>query len=246
MTRGVRGPVVVTGTDTGVGKTIVTAAIAAAATISGLSVGVVKPGQTGIPEGSADESDADTVQRLAGPAAASTLASYPDPLAPLAASRTSGLPPLELDSVVAAVRQATSDHDLVLIEGTGGVLVPMGPARRGAGGWTVADLASTVRAPVVVVVRAGLGTLNHTALTLEALARRELAALVVIGAWPPEPALVHQTNLVDLPGELAGVVPERAGALSPQTFRASAPSWLAPVLHGHFDAPSFRARTVSI
>jgi len=241
MSDGLRGPVVVTGTDTGVGKTIVTAAIAAAATMSGLRVAVVKPGQTGIGEGSADEPDADKVQRLAGPASASTLASYPDPLAPLTAARTSGLAALELDSVVAAVGRAATDHDLVLIEGAGGLLVPMGQAGPGTAGWTVADLAAALRAPVIVVVRAGLGTLNHTALTLEALARRELVALVVIGAWPPEPELVHQTNLADLPGELAGVVPDRAGALSPEIFRASAPSWIAPILHGRFDPAAFRA-----
>ena len=90
------GPVVVTGTDTGVGKTVVTAAIAAAAMRAGRTVGVVKPAQTG------DESDVDSVRRLAGPAVAVALASFPDPLAPLAAARVAGLPPLRLNDVVAA------------------------------------------------------------------------------------------------------------------------------------------------
>ncbi len=254
---GLRGPVVVTGTDTGVGKTIVTAAIAAAATAKGLRVAVVKPGQTGVTEGSTIEPaarapaarsalvptalpDMDIVVRLAAPAAAVTLASYPDPLAPLAASRVSGLPPLEIEPVVAAIQDLATGHDLVLIEGAGGLLVPMGRA-----GWSIADLARDLSAPVVLVARAGLGTLNHTALTLEALDRRGLRAVVVIGAWPAEPELVHRTNLDDLPGELAGALPDGAGTLAPRKFRSSAPTWLSPVLHGELDPTRFRTESIA-
>jgi dethiobiotin synthetase len=94
---------------------------------------------------------------------------------------------------------------------------------------------------VVVVARAGLGTLNHTALTLEALQRRGLAAYVVIGAWPARPKLVHQTNLVDLPGELDGILPDGAGALPGAQFRAQAPTWLSARLYGTADAHLLRA-----
>jgi dethiobiotin synthetase len=232
-----RGPVVVTGTDTGVGKTIVTAALAAAATAGGLRVAVLKPVQTGIALGArGEESDVDTVARLAGPTAHRTLATYPDPLAPLAAARVAERPPLSLRESLDAVRALAVAYDLVLIEGAGGLLVPMGIAN--AGPWTVADLAGVAGAAVVVVTRAGLGTLNHTALTLEALVRRKLPARLVVGAWPAQPELVHRTNLADLTtlgGPLAGVVAEGAGGLSPETFRASARSWLAPVLHGTLD-----------
>jgi dethiobiotin synthetase len=221
----------VTGTDTGVGKTVVTAAIAAAAGAAGCRVAVLKPGQAG---DESDESDVDTVVRLAAPWSARTLASYPDPLAPLAAARVRGLPTLALTDAVEAVRG--TDADVVLVEGAGGLLVPMGP------GWTVADLAAALGAPAVVVARAGLGTLNHTALTLEALRRRDIPARVVIGAWPAAPELVHRTNLYDLGGELAGAVPDGAGAWPAPTFAAAAPDWLAPVLHGRFDAASFRAQ----
>jgi dethiobiotin synthetase len=237
---GVRGVVVVTGTDTGVGKTVVTAAIAATASAAGLRVAVVKPGQTGIRPGAAEESDVDVVRRLANPALARTLATYPHPLAPLAAARTSGLPPLELTEVIAAIRECPPEHDLVLVEGAGGLLVPMGPTAAGLA-WTVADLSTELAARAVVVARAGLGTLNHTALTLEALAQRGIEALLVIGAWPAEPELVHRTNMVDLRGELAGAVPDGAGRLAPTIFRASAPSWLSPTLHGRFDPDRFRA-----
>lgn len=224
---GLLGPVVVSGTDTGVGKTIVTAAMAAAAASAGLRVAVLKPGQTGIPSGSPEESDVDVILRLAGPAVARTLATYPDPLAPAVAARVSGLAPLEMAAVAAQVGQLQAAYDLVLVEGAGGLLVPMG-----AGNWTVADLASHLSAPVVVVIRAGLGTLNHTALTLEALARRRIEARVVIGCWPAAPELAHRTNLADLGPAIEGMLPEGAGDLSPEVFRQRAPSWLSPRLHG--------------
>ena len=175
------GPVLVTGTDTEVGKTVVTAAIAAAAQAAGLRVAVVKPGQTGTASG--EPGDVDAVNRLAAPLTGRTLASYPDPLAPLAAARVADLPPLELYAAVDAVRAEADKHDLVLIEGAGGLLVPMG-LRPSGEPWTMADLAVSLGVPAVVVARAGLGTLNHTALTLEALDRRAVPAGVVIGAWP--------------------------------------------------------------
>jgi dethiobiotin synthetase len=228
-----------TGTDTGVGKTIVTAAIAAAATQAGLRVAVVKPGQTGTAD--TDETDAETVRRLAGPATVRNLASYPDPLAPLTAARVAGLAPLVLADVLSVVEDLAADHELVLVEGAGGLLVQMGD-----GSWTVADLAIALGAPAVVVARPGLGTLNHTALTLEALERREVPARVVVGAWPDRPELVHRTNLSDLTGELAGVVPDGVGGWQPARFREQAGDWLAPELHGTFDAEKFRSAASSV
>jgi dethiobiotin synthetase len=204
-----------------------------------LRVAVLKPGQTGI--GGDEEADADVVRRLAAPTTVRTLAEYPDPLAPLSAARVAGLPPLVLADVLAAVEQLAAEHELVLVEGAGGLLVPMG-----GGGWTTADLAMALGAPAIVVARAGLGTLNHTSLTMEALDRREVTARVVIGAWPAQPELVHRTNLSDLPKELAGAVPEGAGALSPREFHAGAAGWLAPELHGTFDAATFRSQASSI
>ena len=221
---------VVTGTDTGVGKTIVTAALAAAATAAGLRVAVVKPAQTG------DDSDTTTIARLANPAAATTLASFPDPLAPLAAARVSGMDPLDLFAITDTIRQVDREHDLTLVEGAGGLLVPLG-LRPGGQAWTIADMAVVLDAPAVVVSRAGLGTLNHTALTLEALERRGIAARVVIGAWPQRPELVHFTNLVDLPGQLHGLLPDGAGGMEPGVFQRSAPGWLTGDLHGTCDDP---------
>ena len=144
MTAALTGPVLVTGTDTGVGKTIVTAAIAACATAAGLRVAVVKPGQTGVDPAYGEVPDEEVIARLAGPAHTRTMATYPDPLAPLAAARVAQLAPLDLYTVVDTVKHVVDGYDLVLVEGAGGLLVPMGPRIAeipGGGHWTVADLA---------------------------------------------------------------------------------------------------------
>lgn len=227
-----RGPILVTGTDTDVGKTVATAAIAAAAQAAGQRVAVIKPGQTGTtPDGGGD---VDVITRLAAPMTARTLASYPHPLAPLAAARVAELPPLELYAVVDEIRAEAEKHDLVLIEGAGGLLVPMG-LRPSGEAWTVADLAVSLGAPAVVVARAGLGTLNHTALTLEALDRRAVPAGVVLGAWPAEPELVHWANLTELVPNMVGALPDGAGTMEPGVFRRSAPGWFTPALYGVLD-----------
>jgi dethiobiotin synthetase len=227
-----RGPILVTGTDTDVGKTIVTAAITAAAQAAGLRVAVLKPGQTGTATGAVP--DIDTVNRLAAPMTARTLVSYPEPLAPLAAARVAEAEPLELYTVADEIRAEADKHDLVLIEGAGGLLVPMG-LRPSGEAWTLADLAVSIGAPAVVVTRAGLGTLNHTALTLEALDRRAVPAGVVLGAWPAEPELVHWANLTELVPNMVGALPDGAGTMEPGVFRRSAPGWLTPALYGVLD-----------
>jgi dethiobiotin synthetase len=227
-----RGVVLITGTDTDVGKTIVTSAITAAAQAAGLRVAVVKPGQTGTVLGG--PTDIDLINRLAAPHTARTLASYPEALAPLAAARVAHLPPLELYEVVDAIRAESAKHDLVLVEGAGGLLVPMG-VRPSGEPWTLADLATTLGVSTIVVSRAGLGTLNHTALTLEALARRGVPVGVVLGAWPAEPELVHWANFSELLPHLVGALPDGAGAMDPGVFRRSAPGWLTPALYGVLD-----------
>jgi dethiobiotin synthetase len=196
--------IVVTGTDTGVGKTIVSAALAA---LSGERVAYVKPAQTG------DDDDAATVARLAG-VETHVLARYPDPLAPATAARRAGLAPVTPEQVAEYVRGL--DAELVLIEGAGGLLV-----RFDDDGGTLADVAELLDAPVLVVARAGLGTLNHTALTLAALRARELECLgVVIGSWPREPDLAARCNLGEL-GPILGRIPEGAGDLNREAFLAT-------------------------
>jgi dethiobiotin synthetase len=206
---------VVAGTDTGVGKTVVTAALAASARAREERVAVVKPVQTGVKAG--EPGDLEDVRRLSGVDDLHELARFDDPLAPATAARRAGVTPPTVPEL--AQRIATlGDRDLVLVEGAGGLLVHFDAA-----GATLADLALLLGAPVVLVARAALGTLNHTALTCQALRAQGVRCLgVVIGAWPARPDLAARCNLEDLPryadAPLLGRLPERAGELNASTF----------------------------
>ncbi|GAA2146437.1 dethiobiotin synthase [Kitasatospora kazusensis] len=238
----------VTGTGTEVGKTVVTAAVAALAARDGGPVAVLKPGQTGV--GPEEPGDAAEVVRLAGaPAGALTtreLARYPEPLAPDTAARRSGLPQIRPEQVAEAVAELASDHRLVLVEGAGGLLV-----RYDDQGRTLADMARAAIAlglpvQVLLVAQAGLGTLNTTALSAEALRARGLPLLgVVVGSWPREPDLAARCNLADLPAvagaPLLGVLPQGAAAVGGAPFREIADASLAPALGGVWDASAFTA-----
>lgn len=229
--------VVITGTGTEVGKTVATAAVAAASLGQGLSVAVLKPAQTGVAEGEAG--DAAEVARLAGAVTAVELARYPEPLAPATAARRSRRQTIGPEEIAEAAAKLAAVHDVVLIEGAGGLLV-----RYDEQGSTLADAARLLRARILLVAPAGLGTLNATALTAEALHARKLSCLgVIIGSWRPEPDLAERCNIADLPqaadAPLLGALPEAAAALSPAAFRASAPDWLAPQLGGTWDGDAF-------
>lgn len=229
---------VITGTGTGIGKTIVTAALAANASGDGQRVAVVKPAQTGVAPG--EPGDLAEIRRLSGVSDTHEFARFPAPLSPEAAARAAGRPPLVMDQAAARIRGLATGRDLVLVEGAGGLLVRYRP-----GGATLADLAHALAAEVLVVTAAGLGTLNHTALTLEALAARRLPlAGLVIGCWPSDPGLAERSNLDDLQAvagrPLAGAVPAGAGRLRRAAFRRLARQALAPSLGGHFDPAGFR------
>jgi dethiobiotin synthetase len=229
---------IITGTDTGVGKTVTAAALAARAHDLGRSVAVVKPAQTGEPLAGEPRAggggDLATVQALTGIGDLHELVRYPHPLSPEAAARTAGLAPLDLRHAASYIAALAEDRDQVIVEGAGGLLVRYDPA-----GATIADLAAMLDAPVVVVVAAGLGTLNHTALTLEALAARKVAcAGVVIGCWPARPGLAELANVTDLAtvaGQpVAGALPEGAGQLGRTAFAQMAAQALGPALGGTF------------
>jgi dethiobiotin synthase len=234
---------VISGTGTGVGKTVVTAAVCALALARGASVAVMKPAQTGV---RADEpGDLAEISRLCGdPAERLTLvegARYPDPLSPAAAARTSGRPTVDLARVARQVAWLQDAHRLVLVEGAGGLLV-----RFGEEGSTIATLAAACAAEVLVVTEPGLGALNVTALTLEALAHRGLAlAGLVIGGWPTRPDLACRSNVSDLEmlaaRPLLGALPAGAGALAANAFREVAAAGLGPALGGRFEPGAFRA-----
>jgi dethiobiotin synthase len=217
----------VTGTDTGVGKTVVTAALVAALQSQGRAPYVVKPAQTGVTRD--EPGDLDEVRRLVGPVPGHEGVRLLAPLAPDTAARLEGVSLPGLTEQRTAILEVAESHD-VIVEGAGGVLVPLGEH------WDLLDLAQSVayagqEAAFVVVVRAGLGTLNHTALTVHAIGARGVPVLgLVIGSWPDQPDLAAEQNLDDLPLisglPLIGRVPEGAGDLSAADFAAAAPGWL--------------------
>lgn len=218
------------------GKTVVTAALAALARSRGESVAVVKPAQTGLRPGA--PGDLAEVSRLAGITDTHELARFPDPLSPEAAARVAGLPPLDLAGAAEVVRGLAASRQRVIVEGAGGLLV-----RYDRAGGTIADLALALGAPTLIVAEPGLGTLNHTALTLEALAARGSAlGGVVLGSWPENPGIAERNNLTDLEalaGRLCGVLETGAGGLDPAAFLGAARAGLAPSLGGHFDPAVF-------
>jgi dethiobiotin synthetase len=221
--------VLVTGTGTDVGKTVVTAALAAVVRQRGSSVAVVKPAQTGLAPG--EPGDVDEVRRLVGDEVAThELVRLRDPLAPEAAARRVGvtLPPVALHA--RRIGEIAAESEVVFVEGAGGLLV-----RLDQRGGTLADLGTGLRykgvgCGVVLVASPGLGTLNTAALTAEALAARGLPLLgVVIGSWPAHPGLAEESNLVDLPrvtgAPLWGRIPEGAGRMPRADFLAGVTEW---------------------
>lgn len=217
----------VTGTDTEVGKTVATAALVVALRAAGHQPYVIKPAQTGMAE--EEHGDLDTVRLLAGPVPGHEGVRLQAPLAPDTAARLEGATLPDLAAQRDAIVSAAADHH-VLVEGAGGVLVPLGHH------WNQIDLAEAVAhagIPVrfVVVARAGLGTLNHSALTVQAVTQRGLEVVgLVIGSWPAVPGLAAEQNLLDLPlltgVPVLGRIPEGAGRLSSAEFTAAASAWL--------------------
>lgn len=211
--------IAVTGTDTGVGKTVVTAALAAAIAAQGLDVVAVKPVQTGLKAG--EPGDVDDVARLSG-VEVRELARLEPALAPETAARQEGVDLPTVDEHVERIRAL--GHDVVIIEGAGGVLV-----RLDLDGGTIIDIAGCLGAEVVVVTRETLGTLNHTTLTVDRLRDAGIDPVLVIGSAEPHPSHEALSNHADLPRltgcPIAGRVPPDVGSLPPADFSDRAPGW---------------------
>ena len=222
--------VLVTGTGTGVGKTVATAALVTAARAAGRTVSAVKPYQTGI---TTDEpSDAATVSALSGCTDVYELVRLDDPLAPDSAARLRGVTIPTVASLVADVVACAKGRDVTFVEGAGGLAV-----RLDLDGGTIATLASALRGHghdvvVVVVTSLALGTLNHTELTVEALRSRgwEPAGLV-LGDVPAAPGLAEQVNLSELPRvtqlPVLASLPHGVGGWSCAAFVDAAPGWVS-------------------
>lgn len=181
--------VFVTGTGTEVGKTVVAAAIARGLAVAGQKVAVFKPAVTGLDE--AGEADHALLRRAAGSAQSDAEIApyrYGPPASPHLAAAMAGE---EIDParLLAASRAAGSGADVLVCEGVGGLLVPLSP------GYSVRDLAIDLALPLVVAASPGLGTINHTLLTIEAARAAGLeAGAVVLTPWPPRPSLVEESN----------------------------------------------------
>jgi len=186
----------ITGTDTEVGKTVVTAALAHAFKQRGVNVGVMKPVATGCRRGRGGElisSDVEHLLRASDSSDPLELISpyrFEPPVAPwIALRQAQGERGISLDRIEKAFRELAHRHDFVLVEGIGGLLVPLDEKQ------TVADLARRLGLPVLIVARAGLGTINHTLLTIEAARSAGLEIFgVVLNGRSSRPSLAERTN----------------------------------------------------
>ncbi|HTU22386.1 MAG TPA: dethiobiotin synthase [Gemmataceae bacterium] len=182
----------ITATDTGAGKTYVTAGIARLWRREGRSFRVCKPVATG-----ADNDWSEDTRLLAEAAGdpdlhAITPYTFAVPAAPPVAARLAGVS-LRLEDLVAAVRRRAAEGHTILVEGVGGLLCPL------TEGETVADLAVELALPLIVVARRSLGTLNHTLLTIETAQRRGLClAGVVVTATTPVTGVAEETVIEEL------------------------------------------------
>jgi len=180
--------VFVTGTGTEVGKTVVAAVMARTLAAEGKRVGVFKPAVTGLEE--EGETDHALLRRASGSSQSDEQIApyrYQPPASPHLAAALAGeeIEPERLRQTATAA----ADADAIVCEGVGGLLVPLSPT------YLVRDLAADLGYPVAIVAGPGLGTINHTLLTLESARAAGLeVAAVVLNPWPEEPSEIEQSN----------------------------------------------------
>jgi len=191
----------VVGTDTGVGKTVVTAGLVGWLRAAGVDARGVKPAQTGYPP----DDDAGFVAAACGTDDAATcLERLEPPLAPAVAADREGVA-LSYDAIREGCERELADAAVGVVEGIGGLRVPLADDRE------VVDLVAALGVPAVVVARSGLGTLNHTALTVEALERRGCAVAGVVLNEYEAASVAERTN----PGVLAEMTGRPVWTLPP-------------------------------
>jgi dethiobiotin synthetase len=181
----------VTGTDTGVGKTVLAAAITAALRASGEPVFPLKPVLSGLDDPPDPDwpPDHELLARAGGvDPGAVALIRYGPAVAPHLAAELAGRP-IDPSALREHIEAAATGERAVVVEGVGGLLVPLAP------GYDVRDLARELGLPVIIAARPGLGTINHTLLTLEAARRARLGvAAVVLTPWPETPSAIEHSN----------------------------------------------------
>lgn len=202
----------VTGTDTGVGKTLVAAALCLYLREKGIAVGVMKPAETGIENPARLGPDGDLLRWASGSSDSPEQISpyrFKAPLAPaVAASREQVR--INYSELISQAKTLMDRHDFTIIEGAGGLMAPL------AGGMLMADLARELKLPLLVVTRPNLGTINHTLLTLFTARAMELpVAGYLINRMPAEQGIAEETaphSLASLTTEdLLGVLNQVAG-----------------------------------
>ena len=216
--------VFVTGTDTGVGKSVVAAAMCAALAARGERVAAFKPVVTGLDD-PPDEWPPDH-ELLAGAANAGQSREevaplrFGPPASPHLAAELAGeqIEPAEL---VAAARAAAERADVLVAEGVGGLMVPI------TSGYLVRDLAVDLHLALVIAARPGLGTINHTLLTVEAARAAGLEVkFVVLTPWPEEPTMIERSNR-DTISSLAAVDVKTLPVTTPATLAEAGATLLA-------------------
>jgi dethiobiotin synthetase len=181
----------VTGTDTAAGKTVVTAAMVAALRAQGQPVRVLKPVITGLddPPGSPWPHDHQVLAAAAGGDADEVaILGYGPAVSPHLAAELSGCQ-LDPGALVAEILSRCDEHEILVVEGAGGLLVPL------RGSYDMRSLALDLDLPLVIAARPGLGTINHTLLTVEAARRAGLDVLgAVLTPWPASPSVMEESN----------------------------------------------------
>jgi dethiobiotin synthetase len=221
----------VTGTDTGVGKTVLAAAIVASLRAGGVPVRALKPVITGLDEPPDPDWPPDHVllARAAGcDPAEVNVSSYGPPVSPHLAAAMAGRP-VDVGRLRAAVGAALATADVVVVEGVGGLLVPLTDT------YDVRSFAHDLGLPLVIAARPGLGTINHTLLTLEAARTAGLHLLgVVLTPWPGRPGVIERSNLetIERLGGVKVATLSRVSRPDPELLAAAAQSlplddWLA-------------------
>lgn len=187
--------VFVTGTDTGVGKTIISAALIRRLVRTGIRACGFKPVESGVQPG--ERTDSQILARAAGWGADRDAGLYRliEPAAPAVAARAEGVE-IDVSRIRMRCNELQQQYEILIVEGAGGLLVPISRE------YLVADLISDLDCDVIVVARADLGTINHSLLTTEALRRRGIEPLaIVLNRGSAESTLAERTN----PGEIRGL-----------------------------------------
>jgi dethiobiotin synthetase len=231
--------VFVTGTDTGVGKSVLAGAVVARLRADGVDVRALKPVITGLDDPADPNWPPDHVllARAAGCRPEQVVVTtYGPPVSPHFAAELTARP-IDPDAIIGAARSLAADGEVLVVEGVGGLLVPV------ADGYDVRRLAAELGLPLLVAARPGLGTINHTLLTLEAARAVGLTvAAVVLTPWPEQPNAMQTSNretierlgeveVWTLP-EIASADPAALAAAGAQLRLAAVPSlaWSAAVL----------------